>query len=62
MSASVIQLPTPSKRHATCAWCTVGFPSIVELLSHVEVSHVAAPGASGRAPMVHAGAALASAA
>jgi hypothetical protein len=42
MDTSVIRLPLPSKEHATCAWCARPFSTIVELLTHVEVSHIAA--------------------
>jgi hypothetical protein len=34
-------LPSPSKGHATCAWCGHAFGSIVELIDHVDQGHVA---------------------
>lgn len=34
-------LPPPSKAHATCAWCRMEFGSIVELLQHVDLGHLA---------------------
>ena len=33
------QLPSPSKAHATCAWCRTDFPTIVALLNHVDDGH-----------------------
>ena len=33
-------LPEPSRRHATCAWCSSSFSTIVELLEHVDVGHL----------------------
>lgn len=36
------ELPTPSKAHATCAWCGIRFRTIVELIDHVDLGHVAA--------------------
>jgi hypothetical protein len=33
-------LPGPSKAHATCAWCRTDFPTIVDLLSHVDNGHL----------------------
>ena len=36
------ELPAPSKAHATCAWCGGSFPTIVELIDHVDLSHVVA--------------------
>jgi hypothetical protein len=33
-------LPGPSKRHATCAWCHRDCGSIVELIDHVDATHV----------------------
>lgn len=34
------ELPTPSKAHATCAWCGAAFASIVALIDHVDTGHV----------------------
>ena len=36
-------LPTPSKHHSTCAWCTQAFGGIVELIDHVDTAHVPQP-------------------
>jgi hypothetical protein len=33
-------LPTPSSKHATCAWCAIGFGSAVELIDHVDAHHL----------------------
>ena len=33
-------LPTPDKAHATCAWCRTDFPTINELLTHVDLGHL----------------------
>ena len=33
-------LPSPSKSHATCAWCRTDFPTINALLSHVDQGHL----------------------
>ena len=33
-------LPTPSRRHATCAWCRTEHPTIVALLAHVDEAHL----------------------
>jgi hypothetical protein len=35
-------LPTPSKRHATCPWCSEDLTTIVALIDHVDARHVAA--------------------
>jgi hypothetical protein len=40
MTRTITSLPTPSKRHATCAWCAQQFASIVELIDHVDGDHV----------------------
>lgn len=40
-----ITLPVPSKRHATCAWCGHTYPTIVELIDHVDNGHIATCGA-----------------
>jgi hypothetical protein len=40
MPATLIPLPTPSGRHATCAWCRRGFDDVVDLLDHVDELHV----------------------
>jgi hypothetical protein len=36
-------LPAPSRAHATCAWCGAAYRTIVELIDHVDVGHVAPP-------------------
>ena len=43
-------LPTPSRGHATCAWCRTEHPTIVALLAHVDEAHLEASSAatSGR--------------
>ncbi len=33
-------LPTPSKHHATCAWCRREQPTIVALSAHVDEVHL----------------------
>jgi hypothetical protein len=33
-------LPTPSGKHATCAWCRCEFATVVDLLDHVDARHV----------------------
>jgi len=33
-------LPVPSKDHATCAWCHEQFETIVDLIDHVDTSHL----------------------
>lgn len=33
-------LPEPSQKHATCAWCFEAFNNIVELLDHVDGTHL----------------------
>jgi hypothetical protein len=40
MTTTITQLPTPSKTHATCAWCTERFATIVELIDHVDSAHL----------------------
>jgi hypothetical protein len=35
-------LPPPSKGHATCAWCGLACPTIVELIDHVDTGHLLA--------------------
>jgi hypothetical protein len=36
-------LPGPSRHHATCAWCREDWHSIVELIDHVEATHLPDP-------------------
>jgi hypothetical protein len=38
----VVPLPQPSPTHATCPWCQTRFPTIVDLLDHVDTCHVPA--------------------
>jgi hypothetical protein len=33
-------LPRPSKHHATCAWCRRDCRSIIELIDHVDATHL----------------------
>jgi len=42
MEYPIARIPRPSKQHATCAWCAAQFTTIVELIDHVDVCHVAA--------------------
>jgi hypothetical protein len=42
MEYPTARLRRPSKEHATCAWCAAQFTTIVELIDHVDASHVAA--------------------
>jgi len=39
MHAVLTHLPRPSKHHATCAWCRVELPTVVELIDHIDVAH-----------------------
>jgi hypothetical protein len=46
MSQTVVKIntdrfPTPSARHATCAWCRAEFVNIVDLIDHVNHGHLA---------------------
>jgi hypothetical protein len=34
-------LPEPSSKHATCAWCSGQFRTVVELIDHVDDHHLA---------------------
>ena len=45
-------LPSPSKSHATCAWCRTSFATINQLLSHVDLGHL--PSSERRATVVAA--------
>jgi hypothetical protein len=45
MTNAITSLPTPSKDHSTCAWCTQHFASIVELIDHVDPDHLSAESA-----------------
>ena len=33
------ELPAPSKKHATCAWCRENFDTITELIDHADSRH-----------------------
>ena len=35
------RLPEPSSKHATCAWCSGQFQTVVELIDHVDDMHLA---------------------
>ena len=37
---TITRLPQPSAKHATCAWCDRDFDTIVELIDHVDDSHL----------------------
>jgi hypothetical protein len=39
---TVVPLPRPSPTHATCPWCQMDFPTIVDLLDHVDTRHLPA--------------------
>ena len=34
------QLPEPSSKHATCAWCSAEHATVVELIDHVDQHHL----------------------
>ena len=34
------ELPSPSRKHATCAWCRKDFDTITELIDHVDTGHI----------------------
>jgi hypothetical protein len=35
------RLPEPSSKHATCAWCSGQFRTVIELIDHVDDTHLA---------------------
>ena len=35
------RLPEPSSKHATCAWCSGQFRTVIELIDHVDDLHLA---------------------
>jgi hypothetical protein len=35
------RLPEPSSKHATCAWCAGQFRTVIELIDHVDDTHLA---------------------
>jgi hypothetical protein len=35
------RLPEPSSKHATCAWCAGQFGTVIELIDHVDDTHLA---------------------
>jgi hypothetical protein len=35
------RLPEPSSKHATCAWCSGQFRTVIELIDHVDDNHLA---------------------
>jgi hypothetical protein len=37
---TITDLPQPSHKHSTCAWCYQQFDTIVELLDHVDNAHL----------------------
>ena len=37
---TITRLPEPSDKHATCAWCSRDFTTIVELIDHVDNGHI----------------------
>ena len=34
------QLPEPSSKHATCAWCAAQHATVIELIDHVDEHHL----------------------
>jgi hypothetical protein len=40
MSQAITDLPEPSGRHATCAWCRRDFSTILQLLEHIDSDHL----------------------
>ena len=34
------QMPAPSSKHATCAWCATQFDTVIELIDHVDERHL----------------------
>ena len=48
------QLPAPSAKHSTCAWCRKHFDTIVQLIDHVDHGHLEP---EGNAPHLRAEAA-----
>ena len=34
------QLPEPSSKHATCAWCAAEHTTVIELIDHVDEHHL----------------------
>ena len=34
------QMPDPSSKHATCAWCADQFDTVIELIDHVDERHL----------------------
>lgn len=37
------ELPSPSSKHARCAWCRKDFDTITELIDHVDAGHIDSP-------------------
>jgi len=40
-TTEITELPEPSSKHATCAWCSGQFRTVVELIDHVDEHHLA---------------------
>lgn len=38
--STATELPSPSSKHATCAWCRKPFDTITELIDHVDAGHI----------------------
>ena len=38
---TIARLPEPSSKHATCAWCSGRFRTVLELIDHVDDHHLA---------------------
>jgi len=37
---TITELPEPSSKHATCAWCAAEYRTVVELIDHVDGRHL----------------------
>ena len=48
MNQMTLQLPAPSGKHATCAWCRRDFDTIVDLIDHVDNGHLETTPIHGR--------------
>lgn len=38
-TSTITELPVPSSKHATCAWCRTHFDTITDLIDHVDAGH-----------------------
>ena len=39
-ASEITELPEPSSKHATCAWCAAEYCSVIELIDHVDDHHL----------------------